>query len=75
MELERVNENTVKVFVFPEDLEEREVNFVEMMSDQSKVEEFFFSIIDEAGIKDEFENSEVISFQVVPKRDSIEIII
>ena len=36
MEMERINEDTIKVLIMPEDLEERGINFLELISNQDR---------------------------------------
>jgi adapter protein MecA 1/2 len=55
MEMERVNDNTIRVTIFPDDLARRGVNFLDMMGNQEKIEDFFFSVIDEVGARDQFQ--------------------
>ena len=38
MEMERINENLIKVYIDVEDLEERGINFLDLISDQKSVE-------------------------------------
>ena len=43
MEMERINEDTIKVLIMPEDLEERGINFLELISNHARIEQFFYS--------------------------------
>ncbi|MDR1567994.1 MAG: adaptor protein MecA [Streptococcaceae bacterium] len=73
MELEHINEGNVRITITKEDLADRGMNLIDFMSDQRAVEDFFYTILDEAGIADEFEDSNVLSFQVVPSENSLEV--
>ncbi|SJZ87576.1 adapter protein MecA 1/2 [Pilibacter termitis] len=75
MEMERVNDNTIRVTIFPDDLARRGVNFLDMMGNQEKIEDFFFSVIDEVGARDQFQGSEMLSFQVIPRPNALELLI
>lgn len=75
MEMERINENLIKVFIDVEDLEERGVNFLDLISDQKSVEKFFYSILEEVDVERQFYDSEAITFQVIPSNDGIELYI
>ena len=44
MEMERINENLIKVMIGLDDLEERGINFLDLIGDQSRIEKFFYSI-------------------------------
>ena len=46
MEMERINEDTIKVLIMPEDLEERGINFLELISNHARIEQFFYSILE-----------------------------
>ncbi len=37
MEMERINEDTIKVLIMPEDLEEQGINFLELISNHAHV--------------------------------------
>lgn len=75
MEMERINENLIKVYIDVEDLEERGVNFLDLISDQKSVEKFFYSILEEVDVEHQFYDSEAITFQVIPSNDGIELYI
>lgn len=73
MELEHINDGNVRITITKEDLADRGLTLIDLMSNQQAVEEFFYTILDEAGIADEFQDSSVLSFQVVPKDNSLEV--
>lgn len=75
MEMERINENLIKVYINVEDLEERGINFLDLISDQKSVEKFFYSILEEVDVERQFYDSEAITFQVIPSNDGIELYI
>ncbi|MBD3948533.1 adaptor protein MecA [Tuanshanicoccus lijuaniae] len=75
MEMERINENLIKVIIDVEDLEERGINFLDLISDQTSVEKFFYSILTEVGVEQQFYDSETITFQVIPSNNGIELYI
>ncbi|MBK0347780.1 adaptor protein MecA [Aerococcaceae bacterium zg-ZJ1578] len=75
MEMERINENLIKVIIDVEDLEERGINFLDLISDQASVEKFFYSILTEVGVEQQFYDSETITFQVIPSNNGIELYI
>ena len=73
--MERINENLIKVYIDVEDLEERGINFLDLISDQKSVEKFFYSILEEVDVERQFYDSEAITFQVIPSNDGIELYI
>lgn len=75
MEMERINDDLIKVFIDVHDLEERGVNFLDLISDQRSVEKFFYSILEEVDVDRQFYDSEAITFQVIPSSDGIELYI
>lgn len=73
MELEHINDGNVRITITKEDLADRGLTLIDLMSNQQAVEEFFYTILDEAGIADEFQESSVLSFQVIPKDNQLEV--
>ncbi|MDR2832791.1 MAG: adaptor protein MecA [Streptococcaceae bacterium] len=75
MEMERVNENTIRLSIDQDDLNIRGINFFEMMLNQGEVENFFFTILDEIDEAENFANSDMVSFQVIPHAQGLEVYI
>lgn len=75
MEMEHINENTIKVVIDKTDLEKRGITFLDLLGNQRHVENFFHSILEEVGAQEQFQGSETVTFQVVPKHDSIDLYI
>lgn len=75
MEMERINEDTIKVLIKPEDLEERGVNFLELISNHSRIEQFFYSILEEVDVENSFADSESVTFHVIPSEGGLELYI
>ncbi|MDO4680149.1 MAG: adaptor protein MecA [Aerococcus sp.] len=75
MEFEYLNENTMRVFIGPDDLAERGVSLVDLLQDQSQVEQFFMSILEEADVSNHFQQSDAITFQVMPKQGGLDLYI
>lgn len=67
MEMEYINENTIRVFIDTDDLIERGISFMDIMSNQNEVEHFFMSILEEVDVSQKFQHTEAITFQVMPK--------
>lgn len=75
MEMERINDNTIRVIIGKEDLQDRGVTFLDLMGNQDEIENFFYSILEEVDEEERFQDSDTITFQVLPSRDGIELYI
>ncbi|USS85541.1 adaptor protein MecA [Fructilactobacillus myrtifloralis] len=75
MKFEKTNENTIKVWVTNQDLKDRDVNLLELMDNQEEVEQFFYQILEEVDVDHEFQNNDLVSFQVLPAHNGFEMII
>lgn len=75
MEFEYLNENTMRVFIGADDLAERGVTLMDLLKDQSQVEKFFMSILEEADVSKQFQYSDAITFQVMPKQGGLDLYI
>ena len=73
MEMERINDDTILVRIENEDLLERGTSVPELLANPIEIEEFFHSILVEMDIIDQFEDSEGMSFQVMPNPEGIEL--
>ena len=75
MEMERINEDTIKVVILPEDLEARGVEFIDLIGDHTRIEKFFYSILEEFEMEDQFLDSESVTFHVIPSERGLELYI
>ena len=73
MEMERINDDTILVRIENEDLQERGTSVPELLANPGEIEEFFHSILVELDVIDQFEDSEGMSFQVMPNPEGIEL--
>ena len=73
MEMERINDDTILVRIENEDLLERGTSVPELLANPIEIEEFFHSILVEMDVIDQFEDSESMSFQVMPNPEGIEL--
>ena len=73
MEMERINDDTILVRIENEDLQERGTSVPELLANPTEIEEFFHSILVEMDVIDQFEDSEGMSFQVMPNPEGIEL--
>ena len=45
MEMEHINENTIRVIIENEDLAERGITFLDLLGNHREIESFFYSIL------------------------------
>ncbi|MBS9338309.1 adaptor protein MecA [Fructobacillus sp. M2-14] len=75
MEMERINDNTIRVMVENEDLKERGTSIRDLLSDRNKIESFFYNILSELDTDDDFVDNDKVSFQVLPNQNGLELFI
>lgn len=75
MEMERINENTIRVVIENQDLEERGITFLDLLGNPKEIESFFYSILEEVDVEEQFQETEAVTFQVLPNRNGIELFI
>lgn len=73
MEMEHINENLIRINISFTDLEARGINFIELLEDRNGIEQFFYSLLEEAEIDDYFQESDAVTFQVIPNRKGLEV--
>ncbi|WP_210469599.1 adaptor protein MecA [Sporosarcina sp. 6E9] len=73
MEIERINENTVKFFLSYMDIEERGFTREEVWYNREKSEELFWDMMDEINDEAEFEAEGPLWIQVHAKKNGIEV--
>lgn len=75
MEIRRIDENTIRVQLSREELEERGVNGLDMLSDRHKIQDFFYTILSEIDTDHDFAHDEPVSFQVMPNNGGLDLLI
>lgn len=75
MEIHRIDENTIRVQLSREELEDRGVNGLDMLSDRHKIQDFFYSILSEIDTDHDFAHNEPVSFQVMPNNGGLDLLI
>ena len=75
MEIEHINDDTIRVRIENADLEARGYTFLDLLGNQKQIETFFYSILEEVDIDDEFQESDAVTFQVMPNRNGLELFI
>ncbi|MGX7393866.1 adaptor protein MecA [Carnobacterium mobile] len=75
MEMEHINENTIRVLIESADLEERGITFLDLLGNHKQIENFFYSILEEVDVDEQFHESDAITFQVLPNGNGLELFI
>ncbi|WP_367295117.1 adaptor protein MecA [Levilactobacillus yonginensis] len=75
MEMERINENTIRVVIGNDDLSERGITVLDLLGNHKQIEGFFYSILEEVDVDHQFQDNEAVTFQVLPNRNGLELFI
>lgn len=75
MEMKQISETTLKITISMDDLEERGMELKDFLIPQEKTEEFFYTVMDELDLPDNFKNSGMLSFRVTPRKDRIDVFV
>lgn len=75
MEIEHLDEDTIRVRIKNSDLEARGYTFLDLLGNQQQIEEFFYTILEEVDLDNEFKDSEAVTFQVMPNPTGLELLI
>ncbi len=75
MQINRINENTIRVKISKEELAERGIKVLDMINDRSKIQNFFYSILSEVDTDHMFSKGTPVSFQVMPNNGGLDLLI
>ncbi|MDR0614590.1 MAG: adaptor protein MecA [Lactobacillales bacterium] len=78
MEMEHIDEYSIRILIRDEDLKQRGINLIQMMSSQKEAEKFFFSVIEEFKLYDKFKRTDQVAFHLIPSikfQNTIELIV
>lgn len=75
MEMKQISETTLKITISMDDLEERGMELKDFLIPQEKTEEFFYSVMDELELPDNFKDSGMLSFRVTPRKDRLDVFV
>lgn len=75
MEMERINDHTIRVMMENEDLQDRGTSVRDLLNDRDKIESFFYSILSEVDTNHDFVDDDKVSFQILPNQDGLELFI
>lgn len=75
MEMKQISDTTLKITISMDDLEERGMELKDFLVPQEKTEEFFYAVMDELELPDNFKDSGMLSFRVTPRQDRIDVFV
>jgi len=75
MEMERINEDTIRVVIGNDDLNERGIRVLDLLGNHKQIESFFYSIFEEVDVEHQFQDNDAVTFQVLPNRNGLELFI
>lgn len=75
MEMERINENTIRVVIGNDDLSARGITVLDLLGNHQQIERFFYSILEEVDVDHQFQDNDAVTFQVLPNRHGLELFI
>ena len=75
MEMKQISDSTIKITIQLEDLEERGMEMADFLVPQEKTEEFFYTVMDELDLPENFKDSGMLSFRVTPRNDRIDVFV
>ena len=73
MEMERINDDTFLLRIENQDLIDRGTSIPELLGNPGEIEGFFHSILEEMGVLNQFEDSDGLTFQIMPNPDGLEL--
>ena len=68
MEMERINEDTIRVVIGNDDLNERGIRVLDLLGNHKQIESFFYSILEEVDVDHQFQDNDAVTFQVLPNK-------
>ncbi|KRM06522.1 adaptor protein [Liquorilactobacillus ghanensis DSM 18630] len=75
MEMEKINDNTIRVLLETDDLTERGITVLDLLGNHKEIENFFYSILEEVDVDHEFRENDAVTFQLLPNRNGLELFI
>lgn len=75
MDFERINEDTIRVMMTPEDLSDYDVVIMDLLESQEKMERFFYSVLEDVDTEHDFMDNDAVTFQILPSGEGLELFI
>ncbi|KRM56567.1 adaptor protein MecA [Lacticaseibacillus sharpeae] len=75
MEMERINDDTIRIFMNTQELKDRGIQLVDLVANHKRIEKFFYGVLDEVDSDHTFAENGAVTFQVMPSGSGLEIFI
>lgn len=75
MQVEHINENTIRVRIDKVELAKRGLKVLDLLGDKNKIQHFFYSILDEIDTDHSFSQDAPVTFQVMPNNGGLDLLI
>lgn len=75
MKMKQISDSTIKITMMMEDLAEHGMEIADFLVPQEKTEDFFYTILDELDMPENFLESGMLSFRVTPKPDRLDVFV
>ncbi len=75
MEMERINDDTIRVYMDTQELQERGIQMMDLIANHKRIEKFFYGVLEEVDVDHTFTDNSAVTFQVMPSGDGLEIFI
>lgn len=75
MDMERIDKNTIRVFLGKDDLAERGITDLDLLGSKKQIDRFFYRILEEVGADKIFNENDAVTFQVMPQKNGLELLI
>lgn len=75
VQVDHIDENTIRVRITKQELENRGVKILDLLGDKSKIQQFFYSILDEIDTDHSFADNTPVTFQVMPNNGGLDLLI
>ncbi|WP_027824770.1 adaptor protein MecA [Lactobacillus psittaci] len=75
MEVNRINENTLRIRLTTAELKERGIGMLDLLGNKSKIQDFLYSVLEEADTSREFVDSQPVAFQVIPNKNGLDLLV
>ncbi|MCO6527727.1 MAG: adaptor protein MecA [Lactobacillus sp.] len=75
MQVKRINENTIRVRIDKNELSKRGLKVLDLLGDKNKIQQFFYSILEEIDNDHSFSQDAPVTFQVMPNNGGLDLLI
>jgi adapter protein MecA 1/2 len=78
MEMEHIDDHSIRILIRDEDLKQRGINLIKMISNQKEAEKFLFTVIEEFKLYGKFKKTDQVIFHLIPSikfQNTVELIV